>query len=331
MLARLDVTLPFAFIVPYDAQFSSYGYEDQGYRVQIYPPVKSDQPIHGTVADEALINDDRAFLADALRIDFAKQDFDRRAEVECDPQYCFIKRTISLFLRKVRFMTRGFQITPVDFPQAPWRLQYLNDDGTALETAKGLVRERGALAFKFSWIVLTPRHWNDIRGLAVDYAPPEWDSLYLDAVAALPAIGPAIVLAYTCLEVFVSCVLDALAAANVAPPQLWYWVNHRDPLKMPAVEEQFDGLLRLLVGCSLKENRTLWDAFRNLRTARNTFVHSGVAEIGKVPVTEGEARRLVEHAAQIISFIRVRLPDELRWTEYEHKVSVRISKRLLAG
>jgi hypothetical protein len=257
MLARLHVVLPFALTLPDGEVFSVYGYEDEGYEIRIYPPVRSDQPSPDTIADGIYIDEKPAIQANALRIDFRKDDFDRRSGIECDPPYELIRRTINLFLRKVRFVTRGFQVTPINFPQAPWRLRYLNDDGGELETVKGLVKGRGAVAFSFSWIAITAKIWNDIHGLAVNYAPPEWDSLYLDAVATLPDIGPSLVLAATSLEVFISHVLDALATKNVVPPQLWDWINNREWLREPTVEEQFDDLLKLLLGASLKENSTL--------------------------------------------------------------------------
>jgi hypothetical protein len=331
MLARLHIALPFAFTVPDGEAYSIYVYEDEGYEIRIYPPKRSDQPSPNTVADGIYIDEKLAFQANGLRIDFRKDDFDRRTGVECDPPYHLMQRTVNFFLRKVRFVTRGFQVTSVNFPQVPWRLRYLNDDETELETVEGLVKERGTIAFSFSWIVITPSIWDDIHRLDVDYAPPEWDSLYLDAVATLPDIGPSIVLAVTSLEVFISHVLDALAIKKVAPPQLWDWINNREWLREPTVEEQFDNLLKFLLGSSLKENSTLWEAFKNLKAARNSFVHDGVAQIGKKPVTEDEARRLVEHAAKIISFIRAKLPEELRWPEYQHKINIRIDKKLLGG
>ncbi len=328
MLARLHLILPFSLTLPDGESYPIHSYVDEGYEIRIYPPVRSDQPTPGPDADKLFIDERPGIQANALRVDFVKDDFDRRVETECDPPYSLIQRTVNLFLRKLRFVSRGFQVTSVNVPGVSWHIQYLNDDGSELGPTEGLVRGRGTRAFGFSWVALTRPVWDDIHALPIDYAPPEWASLYLDAIAALPNVGSSIVLASTSLEVFISYVLNELAQKTVAPPQLWHWIKSRDWLREPTLEEQFDGLLKALLGSSLKENSALWEAFKNLKTARNSFVHDGTALIGKKPVTENEARNLVNNAAAIIKFIRDKLPDEMHWPEYQHTINLRIEKRL---
>jgi hypothetical protein len=43
----------------------------------------------------------------------------------------------------------------------------------------------------------------------------------------------------------------------------------------------------------------LWEAFKNLRAARNSFVHEGVARIGQEPVTKVVAAQLIGRARDI--------------------------------
>ena len=63
--------------------------------------------------------------------------------------------------------------------------------------------------------------------------------------------------------------------------------------------------------------KTLWESFRNLSKARNSFVHEGVAKIDGAVVTEIEARRLVGKADEILAFVKLNLPPDLQWPEYE--------------
>ena len=85
-----------------------------------------------------------------------------------------------------------------------------------------------------------------------------------------------------------------LAQAGAVPTPLWAWISKRgDYLREPTVEEQYDALFKFFTGHSLKEEPTLWTAFRNLKTARNTFVHGGAAKIGGIPVSLETAGKLV--------------------------------------
>lgn len=328
MLARLHIFLPYSLILPDGENYSIYSYEDDGYEIRVFPPGKSNEVIQGVVNGEKLtINDKLGFRVNVLKIDFIKASFDRQVGIDGDPSLDLIERTVNLFLRKLRFVARGFQIKEIDLKRVSWHLRYLNEDETELERMEGKVRGRGARSLTFSWIALTPEIWNNIHSFPDNYSPPEWDSLYLDALDALPNIGLSIVLAVTALEVFISRTLDSLAAKSTTPSALWEWINNRG--REPNLIEQYDELLRILLGISLKENSILWEAFRNVKTARNAFVHQGIAQVGGKTINEDEAKKLVHQTAEIISFIKNKLSEDLRWPEFEHKTRVEVVMPIL--
>ena len=166
--------------------------------------------------------------------------------------------------------------------------------------------------------------------LPVDFDIPVWDALRLDAQGALPSVGTAIVLAATSLEVFISTLLDKLAAKKGVSEHLWTWITDRNGriLQQPSVEEQFDVLLREFSGHSLKEDAALWEAFRNLETARNTFVHEGTARVGSAAITKEEAGKLVMQVDSIIARVREWILEDIRWPISEVKVTVEGIHRL---
>ena len=165
--------------------------------------------------------------------------------------------------------------------------------------------------------------WTDVNSLPIEYEPPPWKMLLLDAEHVLPQIGPAIVLAATALEVGISQILDDLASRSPIPVDLWHWITNRGFfLKEPSEEEQFDELLRILVGTSLKEDPSLWEGFKNIKDARNSFVHEGTATIGRNVVREEDARRLIGKAKEIFSFLRSKIPEDVQWPEYHHEINV---------
>jgi len=233
------------------------------------------------------------------------------------------------FLMRLRYVTRSTLIRPIDFPKITWNILYLNDDGSELEETPGLLRTRFAREFQFSWVALNPQIWKDVHTLPYNFITPRWDSLILDAFAAKPDVGLSIVLASTALEVFISHVLNELAKKSTIPPEVWDWINKRDWwVKEPAVREQFDILLKAVGGFSLKDDPKLWEAFKNLRDAKNSFVHEGEAIIGKKPVSKELATEMVAKASQIIAYIKEKLPEELRWPEFKHKVNVETKFKL---
>ena len=329
MIARLRILLPQPITIPEGEKFSIYSYVDDNCEVRIYPPNKSDIPTQTDDLKDIEINGAPAFRANSLRIDFVRENFDLRESIECDPSYEFIQRTVNSFLTRLRFVTRGIQIKLLDFPQCTWFIDYLNDDETEVQKQEGMVLGRGRRTLNFSWTVVNSRVWDDIHHLSPLSTTPVWDTLSLDAMNLLPEVGPAIVLAATALEVFIAQILNQLAEQSSIPQELWTWINERDWLKEPSVEEQFDALLYILTGTSLKTNQRLWEGFIHLKGARNNFVHEGVAKINKraVALTHEDARRLVNTAIEIIRFVKDQLPENMKWPEYQNKLNVRVTMK----
>lgn len=206
----------------------------------------------------------------------------------------------------------------------------MNDDESELKEEAGLVRGRGTLQWSFSFVALTNKIWDDVFSLPPDYEPPPWEGLLLDATIEMPSIGPALVLTATALEVFISHILDRLAPTKVIPPELWEWINKRgNRLKEPTLDEQYDTIIKLFTGHSLKEDQVLWESFKNLKDARNSFVHEGIAKIGETRVTTETAQTLIGSASKIISKIKEWLPKELHWPEFKYELSVEVEKRLI--
>ncbi len=335
MLARLFVLLPFSVTVPEGEKFTVYGYPDSGYIVHVFPPSKSDKPELDEIG-EIRLDGILAFQANALRIDFHKESFNRAKDSECDPPEDVIRRALNSFLIRLRYVTKAFQVRLLDYPQVTWRLQYLNDDETELAGDEKLIRARAALRFSLSWIALNKQIWQSIHELPPNYEPPPWEDLLLDAKSCLPVggpahIGPAIVLAATALEAFISRILDDLAALRPVPTELWTWINQRHDYRCePAVEEQYDVLLKFFTGHSLKTEAKLWQSFMNLKAARNKFVHEGVAKVGGIPVSLEVAGTLVDAASETILKVREWIPQELHWPVFKHVVQVEAStKRLM--
>jgi hypothetical protein len=122
--------------------------------------------------------------------------------------------------------------------------------------------------------------------------------LLLDAEAQLPDIDAAIALANAALEAFSKWLLDQLASLSTLPEGLWDWMNHRGFfLKDPSVDDRFDPLLKVFTGRTLKEEVQLWKAYKDLRSARNSFSHRGKPVVDGKEVTVEHAAALVEGAS----------------------------------
>jgi len=329
MIARLTILLPFYLTVPEGVEFTVYEYEIDGYRARFVPPGRSERALSIDGTDQLKIDGVATFQADVLRIDFHRDSFDRRVETTCDPPVRIVNQVVNSFLVRLRHVARAAQVRPLNFPSVTWRLQYLNDDETELKKEEGFVRGRGTLQFSFSWTALNKKVWDDVHILKPDYEPRPWESLLLDASAELPNIGPAVVLAASALEVFISQVLDQLAVIKNTPLELWQWINQRNFwLQEPTVEEQYDVLLKFFTEHSLKNEHELWESFKNLKDARNSFVHEGIPKIGDMAITIETAQKLIASASEIILKVKQWIPSELHWPEFKHTVQVEIVKRL---
>jgi hypothetical protein len=254
MLARVHILLPYAFTVPEGETYPIYEYKEEGYNIRIYPPERSEKADRCTDAENIAINGVKAFNADVLRIDFQKDQFDRAEGAECDPPVELIKKVANAFLARLRYVTNASRVKLIEFPHASWNVTYLNDDGTELQEEKGLVRGRGVRKFEFSFVAINKDIWNDIHSLEPYQKLPVWKNLLLDADAVLPDVGPAVVLTFTALEVFISKLLDDLALSGKIDQELWGWINRRGYLKDLSIEERYDFLCRHLIGKSIKDN-----------------------------------------------------------------------------
>jgi hypothetical protein len=331
MLAKLSVLLPFELTVPLGGKFTVYGYEEGGYSVQFDLPSRSDKQPTPEAEDKVLVNGVPAIQADVISITFGKETFSREIASPVDPPEDFIRKTLRGFLERLKYVTKSERIKLDDFPNCQWTIRYLNDNGTELEKDESRRRALHSRKFSFAGIGCDPALWDMLFTLPPDFEGPPWHTLLLDAKAALPHVGTALVLAATALEVFIEELLNRLANATPIPGPLWNWINDRGEWqKQPSVEEQFDLLLKVLTGHSLKENNDLWEGFRHLRKARNSFVHEGVAKmLGGTMATLADAGALVSKAEGIISKVREWIPEQDRWPVFESKFEFQFQKQLI--
>ena len=73
MIARLFVLLPFNLTVPDGQQFPVYQAEDSGYKIQFYPPGRSEKAPPLTDDEKITIDGVTAFQADVLQIAFTRK------------------------------------------------------------------------------------------------------------------------------------------------------------------------------------------------------------------------------------------------------------------
>jgi hypothetical protein len=76
----------------------------------------------------------------------------------------------------------------------------------------------------------------------------------------------------------------------------------------------------------------LWQAFQNLKSARNTFLHEGEALIGKAKeeITNDRAGKLTAEAKNIANCVESLLPAELRRPILTQEIKWKFTKMLTA-
>lgn len=323
MLAKIHVFLPCELSLILGNEYRIYEHEEDGYQIYFDVPTKCDKPSPLKTSDKILINNKPSFQADAVTIVFKKDAFERRNESPIDPPEQLIQKTLHSFLSRLRYVAQAPQLKIPDFPDCSWILEYLNNDGSCLEQTEGLRRGIAHRKFEFTYFAIDASLWDSVFSLPNDFKTPAWHALIMDSRAALPHVGTSIVLAASALEVFIAELLDNLVRHTSIPGPLWEWVNDRGNWqKEPSVEEQFDVLLKIMTGRSLKEEGLLWEGFRNLKATRNAFVHSGVAKLGNKYVSPPDALQLIGRAEEIIKKIREWIPEDCQWPVYTHEIKV---------
>jgi hypothetical protein len=314
VLAKLQVSLPFEVAVLRDAQYDSEEYMEGSYLVKIEVPFCSGAPGRLDRPDEMLFDGQPCDSADALVIWFEKESFDRRVGHTMDPPDSLVQQVLDRFVRRLRFISEAKDARPFNFTSVRWSLTYLNDEKAALDKQEGLLRKRHGSRFTYSTIWCDHEVWNATRLLPTDFDVPAWHEILVDAQACLPHVGSAVVLAATALELFITEVLNRMAKnSNVAPP-LWNWIIGRKANE-PFVDEQFDTLLTVLCGHSLKEDPALWEIFKNLKSARNNYVHTGIAQVSReaLPLSPDQSQLLIQGARKIVERVTGWLPADARW------------------
>jgi hypothetical protein len=354
MIGRLRVFLPFVVSVRPDAAIAPQAFDLAGYGVRLYPPyrttvdpasLRSDStvsmqtltlqlaPVDPQPTTQLLTIDGQPTIqADGLQIDFLKNDF-ARAPGSNDPPIALVFAVVNGFLSRLRLVTRAIQLPTSMSPHTSlYRLTYLNDDETELPEQTGLSRARVGAAFSIQLVGMDAAVWDSIATLPPTYSLRQWDELMLASFRALPDVGAALVLGYTMLETRVEDALDTMAAGGAIANGVWKWINDRgDWRKEPSVREQFDVLMKELSGSSLKDVPELWEAFRNLNSARNSFAHNGTAMIGEAVVDVARATELLQGAIAICDWVEAKLPPEHRRPSFNIAVQMGWGRPFIEG
>jgi hypothetical protein len=335
MIARLWILLPFDLLIREGDNLQAVEITSPERKLRFYPPTHyATRPSRAGSAlsplaalktaklaefcDTALVGNKKIAEVNVCVIDTIKTQFDRsKDKLKQDPEIQAAFDFANFVLSCMRVFSRSFNIRPIESGRDAWQLSYLKDDGSLVDEEEGKCRTVTTAASVIGYAAITPESVERITDPVIN-EPFTWDHLLLDAYALLPDIGSSIVMAYAALEVFISWALDILEKQKPLPDGMWKWLNTRDHWsKQPSVSEQFDHVLKTLSGQSLKDEQELWLKLVELKRARNSLVHEGVAKIGSEKVSASKARELVNGASSIIKWAELLLPVERRRTQAE--------------
>jgi hypothetical protein len=318
MLARVQIPLPFDIIVESNQQFIVPTYEKNGYKIQIFPPRRD--PTIASKREPVIIkmDDKDALLCNTIILHFYKPEFSRplfknseKPDIN-DPPIELITEILNNFLLRLRWVIESPRVHPIDLRRNGWRIDYSNDDGSPLPPDDKIRSDLNHIIVG-NLPKINNEIWMETVFKAYEPQRSNWEDLALDAYDVLPQIGLSIMLANIAMEIFIPNVLNQLANEKGIPDYTWWeWISNRKN-KEPYIEDQYDSLLKILSNHSLKEDTQLWMAFKDLRKARNNFVHEGVASIDDNPLTENQTIELLQKMDLIFLKIRGWLPEKMRW------------------
>lgn len=341
------VLLPYYFSIPYQADLLPYEFDYDEYKVKVYPPkqgntdysaldVHSQEPMFSIVnnlkenlivrANDAIkIFEQETINANLFQMDvWAKRDFNRDKDNKTsDPPIETLFGLVDIHLGKLRTIGRLPHVRYLNNREdIVWKVEYLNDDETVFKKDETKKRKdfQSLIPLKLSPISKTA--WEKACSLPNEYKPPLWDSLLLDALDLFPEVNASIVLVNAALESCINFSLDILAKNSSLSDELWNWIKRDNNfVKQPSIKEKFDQMLLLVCGRSMRlEEADLWNAFIDLRDARNSMVHRGKAcikrgtkkKMKEIEITPNIAFELISNASQIIEWIESLLPSEFK-------------------
>jgi len=332
VIARFTTLLPFDLLIREGDLLPAFDLEAYGYRIRFYPPttftdrpastdsvlsplfaLSRIQPVNFT--ETLLVDGRRTGRVNVLVIDFNKETFDRSRDKTplTDPPATVAFGIANSVLARIRVYSRSWEIKPLEPNRDAWHIQYLTDELQPLEIEDGKVRGVQHGSGVIGTVALTPEALQLVADRSSSEEPYIWDQLLLDSYAQLPDAGGAVVMASAALETFIEWALNVLEKAAPLQNGLWEWINKRDHwTKEPSVSEQFDVLLRVFTQRSLKDEPKLWQGFVELRKARNSLSHEGVAKLGADALEADKARVLVNGADGIIKWVEGLLPEQHR-------------------
>jgi len=355
VIARFSILLPFEFLRSHDVLLPPWTLERVGCQVQVLAPVQSAartanvapgditpenirefvRPSENTQpSNQIFMNGTSVVLVDLLQILFQRSgDFKRERDVfisasDDAPTFPLAIEIANEFLSRFRMLTGDFRIRNLIATRTLAVLEYLGDDGQPVAEDPSKLKGAANHYAKTPLNPLPPHVWEAIRTTTATTDRRAWDGLLLDAVGLLPEVGPALVLAATSLETLIADALDSLSATTSAvPPSLWMWINDRgDYRKEPSVLDQYDVLWKVFTGRSLRDEAELWEALRNIKDARNSFVHEGRALIGKREASLDDARGLLAKADRIVQWVEAFLPETARRPRLTQTINIAVRK-----
>lgn len=343
MIARFTALLPFSLTMHAGHNLRPVEVEFEGLKARVHPPQQGSPaaPMHPllpqlydlaasskrlypgqpTVVDGATLNDTPIFPADLIVIDFIRESFDRSMELasrgdkmETDPPLPVAFGLANNLLDRLRSVSRGGIIKPIDRDSVHWRIQYLNDDGGELVQQAGHVRTRVGAKFHWSFVRISENVWKDAWKLPKDFTSHPWDRLLMDAEPLMPNSGAAMAVLNAALETFAYWMNQILFEHSTIDRTLYEWVNDRkDWMKEPSVLDRYDVLLKVFTGKTLKDEPFLWEALKKIRGVRNNFMHQGRLAPKKDAAELGvhEVYGLLQKANEIVNWVEALLPPEV--------------------
>jgi hypothetical protein len=354
MIARFRILLPYRMLVTSGDAPKVIEEIRDGYQVRIPPPYRarldmaaldmdSNVPVSNLPRDllpadpQPLSETNRmdghpVIAANVLQIDVVADSFNRTPGTD-DPPTELAFAAANKLLLALRHLARAQQIRPVSARSTLWLMTYLHDDESEVVAEEGFYRQRVGVSWSVSYLGLGSNLWDAAAAVPATYTPAPSSTLLLDASALASEIGPAILLAASAIETRIDSALKLLAETSDLNPEFWRWLTERGGQyhKEPSFTEKLDPLLRGVAGASLKDDATLWRAFQDIRKARNSFAHEGVARIGALDVTQEKALELIANAALIVDWIEALLPPEDRRFTLEAWTTIETTRLLFAS
>jgi hypothetical protein len=231
---------------------------------------------------------------------------------ECESLRKTIQSVIDYWFTTLRYVSNFVKLKPFEIYRTFYDINFTSDDGEPITIPDlRLIRRVNVLYY-----IITNEMWNEATQIPYEYSLPQWKITLLDSRDLVNNPGSALVLAFSSLEIYINELLIKHVNLFENEQNKYRYLDKIQNVNTN-IYDKFCTLSKKILGFSLKKNDVLFNVFKNIKEARNCFIHNGTLIFNRTEITPVSIVSIINKIESIIHFYEVNINEEYRTKIYE--------------